>query len=133
MRILYGLSHRDKEGQRLIQRHRTHRKITIESLPLDKTHHEIQTIIIRDPTVKDGHDIGMIQRSHEIDFTLKTDTVPDQKIARLDYDATYDKASGQLDADVKLYFMPIEANPMDAANLKDPIANKVTGVRVTPP
>ena len=68
-----------------------------------------------------------------LDFTHKTEAFPEQKIARLDYDATYDESSGQLSADVKLYFMPIDANPMDAANLKDPIPNQITGVRVTPP
>jgi hypothetical protein len=68
-----------------------------------------------------------------LDFTVATQQFPKQKIARLDYDATYDEASGQLSADVKIYFMPIDANPMDAGNLKDPIANKITGLRVTPP
>lgn len=68
-----------------------------------------------------------------LDFTHKTEAFPDQHIARLDYDATYDAASGQLDADVKLYFLPIDADPMDAASLEDPIPNRIVGVRVTPP
>jgi len=68
-----------------------------------------------------------------LDFTKKTADFPDQKIARLDFDATYDESSGQLSADVKLYFIPVEANPMDAANLGDPIPNQITGVLVSPP
>lgn len=67
-----------------------------------------------------------------LDFTHKTEAFPQQSIARLDYDATYDEASGQLSADVTLYFMPIDANPMDEANLKDPIRNQITGIRVEP-
>jgi hypothetical protein len=66
-----------------------------------------------------------------LNFTYRTDAIPDQKIARLDYDATYDEESGTLNADVKLYFMPIDADPMDSANLKDPIPNQITGFRVT--
>lgn len=68
-----------------------------------------------------------------LDFTHKTEAFPDQHMARLDYDATVDAASGQLNADVKLYFMPIDADPMDAASLKDPILNRIVGVRITPP
>jgi hypothetical protein len=68
-----------------------------------------------------------------LDFTVKTADFPDQKIARLDFDATYDEASDALNADVKLYFLPFDANPMDAANLKDPILNRMDGIRVTPP
>lgn len=66
-----------------------------------------------------------------LDFTHRTETFPEQKIARLDYDATYDEASGTLSADVKIYFMPIDANPMDPANLEDPIRNEISGTRVT--
>jgi hypothetical protein len=68
-----------------------------------------------------------------LDFTHKTEAFPEQHMARLDYDATVDAASGQLNADVKLYFMPIDADPMDTANLKDPIPNRIVGVRITPP
>jgi len=68
-----------------------------------------------------------------LDFTHKTANFPGQTIARLDFDATYDESSGELSADVKLYFMPVEANPMDAANLEDPIPNQITGVRLSPP
>jgi hypothetical protein len=66
-----------------------------------------------------------------LDFTHKTEAFPEQKIARLDYDATYDEASNTLSADVKIYFMPIDTDPMDGANLKDPIPNQIKGVRVT--
>lgn len=66
-----------------------------------------------------------------LDMTHKTAESPDQTIARLDYDATYDAADGKLNADVKLYFMPLDADPMDAANLKDPIPNHISGIRVT--
>lgn len=68
-----------------------------------------------------------------LDITHETADFPEQTIARLDYDATYDEASGTLAADVKLYFVPIDANPMDPASLKDPIPNRITGIRVTPP
>ena len=61
-----------------------------------------------------------------LDFTHKTADFPDQKVARLDYDATYDEDSGKLSADVKLYFMPIEADPLDAAMLKDAIPNQIS-------
>lgn len=66
-----------------------------------------------------------------LDMTHKTLDFPEQKIVRLDYDATYDEAAGALSADVKLYFMPLYADPLDAANLKDPIPNQISGVRVT--
>jgi hypothetical protein len=66
-----------------------------------------------------------------LDMTHKTTEFPEQKIVRLDYDASYHEAEGTLNADVKLYFMPIDANPLDAANLKDPIPNQIAGVRVT--
>lgn len=66
-----------------------------------------------------------------VDFTHNTEAFPEQKIVRLDYDATYDEASGAFSADVRLYFMPIEADPMDAANLGDPIPNQINGVRLT--
>jgi hypothetical protein len=66
-----------------------------------------------------------------LDMTHKTVDFPEQKIVRLDYDATYDNAGGTLNADVKLYFMPIDADPMDAANLRDPIPNQISGIRVT--
>jgi hypothetical protein len=66
-----------------------------------------------------------------LDFTHKSDSFPEQKIARLDYDAVYDEESGKLSADVKIYFMPIDANPMDPANLNDPIPNQISGTRVT--
>ena len=68
-----------------------------------------------------------------LDFTHKTEAYPDQTIARLDYDATYDAESATLRADVSLYFVPIDANPMDAAMLGDPIPNKITGIRVKAP
>lgn len=67
-----------------------------------------------------------------LDFTVKTAAFPDQKIARLDFDATYDEANDSLIADVNLYFIPFDANPMDASNLNDPIPNQVVGMRVTP-
>jgi hypothetical protein len=66
-----------------------------------------------------------------LDMTHKTTDFPEQRIVRLDYDATYDEARGILSADVKLYFMPIDADPMDAANLQNPTPNQITGVRVT--
>jgi len=65
-----------------------------------------------------------------LDFTHKTEAFPEQKIARLNYDAVYDEESGKLSADVKIYFMPIDADPMDPANLKDPILNHISGTRV---
>ena len=68
-----------------------------------------------------------------LDFTHKTADFPEQRIARLDYDDVYNEASGKFSVDAKLYFMPMDANPFDAANLKDPIPNQITGVRVTAP
>jgi hypothetical protein len=68
-----------------------------------------------------------------LDFTHKTAAFPVQKIARLDYDLTYDETSGKLSADVKLYFMPIDSDPMDTMNLQSPIPNTISGVRVTAP
>jgi hypothetical protein len=68
-----------------------------------------------------------------LDFTVKTAEFPEQKIARLDFDATYDEASDTLDSDVTLYFIPFDANPMDKANLKEAIRNRMVGIRVTPP
>jgi hypothetical protein len=53
--------------------------------------------------------------------------------AQLNYDATYDEASGKLSAGVKLCFLPLDANPLDPANLKYAILNQITGVRVTAP
>lgn len=66
-----------------------------------------------------------------LDFTFKTEAFPEQKIARLNYDAIYDEATDMLSADVKIYFMPIDADPMDPANLKDPTPNQISGVRIT--
>lgn len=68
-----------------------------------------------------------------LDFTIGTKAFPDQQIARLDYDATYDESSETLSADVKLYFIPIDSDPMDPAMLKDAILNKVNGARITTP
>ena len=68
-----------------------------------------------------------------LDFTHKTEAHPNQTMARLDYDATYDAGTDTLNADVSLYFVPINANPMDMAALGDPIPNKITGIRVTAP
>jgi hypothetical protein len=72
-------------------------------------------------------------RATVVDFTHPTAKFTNQKIARLDYDGTYDEASDRLSADVRLYFMPIDANPMDKTSLKDAIRNRVTGIRVTAP
>lgn len=68
-----------------------------------------------------------------LDFTHKTEAFPNQTIARLDYDASYDAGTDTLSAEVSLYFVPIDANPMDAAMLKDPVPNKITGIRVKAP
>jgi hypothetical protein len=70
-------------------------------------------------------------RATVLDMTHKTTDFPEQKIVRLDYDATYDEAGGMLNADVKLYFMPIDADPMDASSLNEPIPNQISGIRVT--
>lgn len=72
-------------------------------------------------------------RATVIDFTEVTARFPDPKLARLDYDATVDETSGRLRADVLLYFVPLDANPMDEAALRNPIRNRVTGTRVTAP
>lgn len=69
-------------------------------------------------------------RASVLDFTHHSAAHPQQMIARLDYDARYEADSDTISADVMLYFMPIEANPMDAANLKDGIGNTITGIRV---
>ena len=66
-----------------------------------------------------------------LDFTHNTAAHPEQMIVRLDYDLSYDAGSDTIRADVTLYFMPINANPMDAANLHDGIGNMITGIRVT--
>lgn len=68
-----------------------------------------------------------------LDFTHKSEAHPNQTMARLDYDAVYDAATDTLSADVSLYFVPIDANPMDTALLKDAVPNKITGVRVRAP
>lgn len=68
-----------------------------------------------------------------LDFTHKTEAHPEQTMARLDYNATYDARTDTLSADVSLYFLPIDANPMDALMLKDPVPNKITGIRVKAP
>lgn len=78
-----------------------------------------------------SHESGELHiRATVLDFTHKNDMFPDQKIARLDYDAVYDEEGDRLSADVKIYFMPIDADPMDPANLGDPIPNQISGVRV---
>lgn len=67
-----------------------------------------------------------------LDFTLETEDQPEQQIARLDYDATYDGGTDTLSADATLAFVPIDGDPLDEDALTDPSAFSFTGVRITP-
>lgn len=67
-----------------------------------------------------------------LDFTLTTEDEPTQHIARLDYDATYDAETEVLSADVKLYFVPLDGDPLDDDALGDPSVFSFSGVRVMP-
>jgi hypothetical protein len=72
-------------------------------------------------------------RATIIDFTLVTADWPTQHIGRLDIDATYDKDAGKLSGTLALSLAPIDADPMNEADLKKIADGPFDGYKITAP
>ena len=68
-----------------------------------------------------------------LDFTLPTPDWPDQKIGRLDIQATVDAAKGTMSGTMKLYLAEIDADPMAEAKLTMDAEGQFGAVRITAP
>lgn len=68
-----------------------------------------------------------------LDFTFPTDQYPDPQIARLDIEATFEAAAGQLTGKTTIRFAPLDGDPMDETQLQGAIEYAFTGQRLTLP
>lgn len=66
-----------------------------------------------------------------LDFSHKTAKYPEQTMGRLDFDAVYNEQSDSISGEMDLYFVPIDADPMDGAMLKDGLRFTFESIRVT--
>lgn len=56
-----------------------------------------------------------------LDFTFATVEAPDQKIARIDIEATFHMTSEELMGHTVVSFVPLASDPFEPANLQDPV------------
>jgi len=79
----------------------------------------------------DGGKLHMVALG--IDFSQKTTELPDQTMARVELDATYDEESDSLEGEFSFYLVPIDADPMDTS-LRRGVRNfTFDSIRVTAP
>ena len=68
-----------------------------------------------------------------LDFTFQTQSNPEQQIARLNFEARYDAQTKMISGTIKLYFVPLTGDPLEASSLHDGDAYQFTGLRVEAP
>lgn len=68
-----------------------------------------------------------------LDFTLATVDWPNQRIGRLDIDATVDTAKGMMSGTMTLLMAPLDGDPLGAAELVEDAAGRFEAVRITAP
>lgn len=68
-----------------------------------------------------------------LDFTFPTKGEPEQKIARIAMDAAFAPDGSTLSGTANIAFTALEDDPLDAANLTDPIEYDFEGVRIAIP
>jgi hypothetical protein len=79
-------------------------------------------------------DAGSLKLSVTIlDFTIPTAEWPDQKIARLDIDATVDTAKGAMSGTMTLLMEPLDDDPMIDAELTEDAGGTFGAIRITAP
>lgn len=72
-------------------------------------------------------------RAMILDFTFPTERYPDPQIARLDIEATIEADTGRLTGATTIRFAPLDGDPMDEAQLQNPIEYAFTAQRLTLP
>ncbi|MEO4043194.1 hypothetical protein AAFN47_16460 [Hoeflea sp. CAU 1731] len=65
-----------------------------------------------------------------LDFTSATAREPEAKIARMDFEAHYDMASGEIAGDAILRLAPLALDPYDVANFNAPREYSFSGSRL---
>jgi MoxR-like ATPase len=68
-----------------------------------------------------------------LDFTFATADAADQKIARIDIEATFHTASEELMGHTVISFVPLAGDPFARATLQDPVAYDFSGRKVDVP
>lgn len=68
-----------------------------------------------------------------LDFTLPTVDWPNQRIGRLDIDATVDAAKGTMSGTMKLLMAPLDGDPLGAAEFVADAAGQFDAIRITAP
>jgi hypothetical protein len=79
-------------------------------------------------------DAGSLRLSATIvDFTVATADWPEQRVARLDIDATLDAAKGTMSGTMTLSMAPLDDDPMIDAELTEDAGGTFTAIRITAP
>ncbi|WP_419906299.1 hypothetical protein [Hoeflea sp.] len=71
--------------------------------------------------------------AYMLDFTFPTEREPDALIARLDISAEYVAASGSISGITRIRFVPLDGDPLDTDQMKDPIEYEFTGTKMKMP